>query len=128
MDEPQVFCFAPFRLDVRAERLWRDTDVVQLTAKAFGVLRYLVEHAGRLVTKDALFTALWPETTVSEAALTVYISEIRRALGETTQRPQFLETVRGRGYRFVAPVTLTASAVVPALAMPSPPGPRVSRC
>jgi DNA-binding winged helix-turn-helix (wHTH) protein/tetratricopeptide (TPR) repeat protein len=120
MRDTRVFCFAPFRLDLGAERLWRGEESVQLTAKAFAVLRYLVEHAGPVVTKTELFDAVWALTAVSDAALTVCIGEIRRALQDTAQRPQFLETVRGRRYRFIVPVSLAAAAGVPATAFPPP--------
>jgi DNA-binding winged helix-turn-helix (wHTH) protein/predicted ATPase len=113
MRETGVLGFAPFRLDLGAERLWRDDAVVRLTAKAFAVLRYLVTHAGQLVTKNELFTAVWASSHVSEAALTMCIRELRHALGDAPQAPQFLETVRGRGYRFVAPVTRPNLAALP---------------
>ena len=106
MRHMQVLVCAPFRFDLGAERLWRDTAVVRLTAKAFAVLRYLVLHADHLVTKDELIEAVWALPVVSDAALTVCIGEIRRALGDTARAPQFLETVRGRGYRFCSPVTV----------------------
>jgi DNA-binding winged helix-turn-helix (wHTH) protein/predicted ATPase len=116
MPETRMWYFAPFHLDLRAERLWQGTEPVRLTAKAFAVLCYLVEHAGQLVTKDALFAAVWASAYVSEAALAVCIGEIRRALGDAAQTPQYLETVRGRGYRFVAPVTVPSSSPEPAAA------------
>jgi DNA-binding winged helix-turn-helix (wHTH) protein/predicted ATPase len=111
-----MWYFAPFHLDLGAERLWQGTEPVRLTAKAFAVLCYLVEHAGQLVTKDALFAAAWASAYVSEAALAVCIGEIRRALGDAAQTPQYLETVRGRGYRFVAPVTVSSLSPEPAAA------------
>ena len=52
--------FAAFRVDLESERLWRGEEAVKLTPKAFAVLRYLVAHAGRLVTKDELLRAVWP--------------------------------------------------------------------
>src|SRR5687768_45441 len=103
-------CFGGFRLDFGDERLWRGQEWIPLSPKAFAVLRYLLSHAGQLVTKDALFAAVWPETSVSEWALTVTIRALRRGLGDQARRPQFIETVHRRGYRFIAPVT----PVVPA--------------
>jgi DNA-binding winged helix-turn-helix (wHTH) protein/predicted ATPase len=93
-------------VDVCDERLWRGEEAIHLTNKAFAVLRYLVEHPARLVTKDALFDVVWADTVVSEAALSVCIRELRQALGDDARAPQFIETVRGRGYRFIAPVTI----------------------
>jgi DNA-binding winged helix-turn-helix (wHTH) protein/predicted ATPase len=118
MQETRVLEFGPFRLDLVAERLWREAQAVPLTAKAFAVLCYLVRHAGRLVTRDELIAAVWGLPAVSDAALTVCMGEIRRVLGDTARPPQFLETVRGRGYRFgtavrVGPSPLGEVAGVP---------------
>jgi hypothetical protein len=63
-----------------------------------------VTQAGQLVTKDALLEAVWPETVVSEAVVTVAMRALRRVLGDQAHTPRFIETVHGRGYRFVAPV------------------------
>ena len=96
------FLFNDFRVDIANERLWRGQQALRLTHKAFAVLRYLVEHPGRIVTKAELFQVLWPETVVSDAVLAVYVREIRRALGESPKAPRFIETVPRRGYRLVA--------------------------
>jgi DNA-binding winged helix-turn-helix (wHTH) protein/tetratricopeptide (TPR) repeat protein len=97
--------FAPFRLDPDQACLWHGAQAQRLTPKAFDVLHYLVTHPDRLVTKDELFEALWPQTAVSEAALRVCIGEVRKALGETAHVPSYIATVHRRGYRFLAPVT-----------------------
>ncbi|MDH3602787.1 MAG: AAA family ATPase, partial [Candidatus Tectomicrobia bacterium] len=104
MPDACIFRFGPFHLDIGDERLWREAESLRLTAKAFAVLRYLVEHADQLVTKDDLFDAVWMTPSGSEASLASCIRDIRRVLGDEVQAPQFVETVRGRGYRFVAPV------------------------
>ena len=123
MQEQRILIFEPFCLDVGNERLWRVQEVLHLTHKAFAVLHYLAEHAGQLVTKDALLEVVWSQTSVGEAALAVCIREIRRALGDQPRTPRFVATVHGRGYRFLAPVTiadrLPASPPLPVL--PSPP-------
>jgi DNA-binding winged helix-turn-helix (wHTH) protein/predicted ATPase len=123
MQEQRILIFEPFCLDVGNERLWRVQEVLHLTHKAFAVLHYLAEHAGQLVTKDELLEVVWSQTSVGEAALAVCIREIRRALGDQPRTPRFVATVHGRGYRFLAPVTiadrLPASPPLPVL--PSPP-------
>src|SRR4029077_5384635 len=96
--------FASFRLDTANQCLWHGEARVALTPKAFGVLRYLVEHPRRLVTQDELLEALWPATYVSPGVLRKYILEIRRALGDRPGTPIFIETLPKRGYQFVAPV------------------------
>ena len=120
MRDTRVLLFAPFRLDLGAERLWREEAACRLTRKAFAVLRYLVEQAGLLVTKDELLEAVWATPYVSDAAIAVCIHELRQALGDSAQTPQFLETVRGRGYRFVALVTEQASATSRPAGLASP--------
>jgi len=60
----------------------------------------LVERAGEVVSKDELFRVVWLDTVVSDSALTSCIQELRRALGDDAQRPQFIETLHRRGYRF----------------------------
>src|SRR5215510_6616996 len=109
-----TWCFEPYRIEVHNARLWCGTQALHLKAKAFDVLCYLVVHAGQLVTKDELFAAVWPELEVSEGVLTNCVGELRKALGETTQTPRFIATVRGRGYRFIAPVTRGGLTAVPA--------------
>ena len=97
--------FKTFSLDTTNHLLWRNGDRVPLTPKAFDVLAYLVEHAGRVVGQDELLGALWPETFVNQEVLRKYILEIRRGLGDRPGNPEFIETLPKRGYRFVAPVT-----------------------
>ena len=103
MSSPQ-WCFADFRLDPANACLWRGTQPLALAPKAFDVLHYLVTHPDRLVTKDTLLDAVWPELVISDAVVRVAIGELRRALGDTAQAPRFIATVHRRGYRFVAPV------------------------
>ena len=103
MSSPQ-WCFADFRLDLDNACLWRGPQPVALTPKAFDVLHYLVTHADRLVTKDTLLDAVWPELAISDVVVRVAIGELRRVLGDTAQAPRFIATVHRRGYRFVAPV------------------------
>ena len=95
--------FGPYRLDPREERVWRGEELVKLTAKTFSVLRYLAERPGHLVTKEELFKALWPETAVSDAALTRCIHELREALSDDPREPHYVETVHRRGFRFIGP-------------------------
>lgn len=103
--------FGPFRLDLDNERLWQGEKELRLAPKAFAVLHYLIEHRGRLVTKDELFGAVWPEVTVGDAALTFSVGEIRQALGDQAKAPQFIETVHRRGYRFIEAVQSLESRV-----------------
>jgi len=101
--------FPPFRLDLVNECLWRRRDTeaderILLTPKAFAVLRYLVEHAGDLVTQEEFMEAVWPDTFVQPEVLKYQIADIRGALGDRAKDPLLIETLPRRGYRFIAPV------------------------
>lgn len=110
MQGNQSAVFEPFRLDFRDESLWRHNERLSLTPKAYAVLRYLVDHAGHLVRREMLFEAIWPDVYISDNALTVCIRELRQVLADPARSPRYIETVRGRGYRFVAPVTVSTPA------------------
>src|SRR2546422_3697181 len=105
MGIPPPLLFPPFRLDVGNEQLLRGAHTVGLRPKTFAVLRYLAEHPGRLVTKEEVLDAVWGQTVVSESVLKSCIRELRKALADAAQTPQYIETVHRRGYRFIAPLT-----------------------
>lgn len=100
----QLLKFSSFSLDVGNQCLRREDTEVPLTPKAFAVLRYLMEHSGRLVNKEELLAAAWPDTVVGEAVLKMSIRELRKALADDAKAPHFIETVHRRGYRFIAPL------------------------
>jgi DNA-binding winged helix-turn-helix (wHTH) protein/tetratricopeptide (TPR) repeat protein len=112
MGTPPLFFFPPFRLDVGDEQLWRGVQAIELRPKTFAVLRYLVEHPGRLVTKEEVLNAVWPQTVVSEWVLKSCIRELREALGDEARTPRYIETVHRRGYRFIAAVDRGQHSVV----------------
>src|SRR5665213_4491144 len=93
--------FGSFRLDTSEQCLWREDVRIALTPKVFAVLRYLVDHPGRLVTQDELLEAIWPETYVQPEILRKYILELRKVLGDDPRSPRFIETLPKRGYRFL---------------------------
>jgi len=102
--EDRQFTFASFRLDPVSQQLWRGEELIPLRPKLFAVLRHLLEHAGRLVTRDELRAAVWPATAVSESVLRGTIRELRDVLGDDATAASFIETIPHRGYRFVAAV------------------------
>ncbi|MBI3798570.1 MAG: transcriptional regulator, partial [Deltaproteobacteria bacterium] len=104
MAAARFLVFDHFRLDPVNECVWRGEQALQLTPKAFALLRYLVERPGQLVTKDELLKAVWPEVVVSEGVLTTHVSVIRQALGDDAKAPRYIETAHRRGYRFIAEV------------------------
>jgi DNA-binding winged helix-turn-helix (wHTH) protein len=100
-----------FWLDTMNEYLWRAGVPIDLTPKAFAVLRYLVEHPGRLVTQQELLDALWPDVHVQPEIVKTYIRDIRRILGDQPKAARFIETRPRRGYTFVAAVTNESDSV-----------------
>ncbi len=113
--EPAAYVFGPFRLDSRRRRLWKGSEIVGLTPKAFDILLALVRQAGRTVDKDELMKAVWPDTFVGEETLTQNISTLRKALGDTPDQPAYIATVPRRGYHFISRVTEAASSQPPVL-------------
>ena len=102
--DTNVYEFGPFRLEASERRLLRGHKVVPLTAKVFDMLLLLVQNDGHLVNKGELMTRLWPGSIVEENNLTVNMSILRKALGESPSRYEYIETVQKRGYRFIADV------------------------
>jgi TolB-like protein/DNA-binding winged helix-turn-helix (wHTH) protein/Flp pilus assembly protein TadD len=100
--------FGRFRLLPHRRELRADGVAVELGSRAFDILIVLIEARGALVTKDAFLSRVWPDTVVEENNLVVQISTLRKALGEDRD---FIRTVSGRGYRFVAEIrTFVAAA------------------
>lgn len=104
--------FLDYRLDAEARRLWRleqghDAVPVPLTPRAFDLLSCLVEHPGRLVGHDELLTQVWHDAHVLPEVLKTQILLVRNALKDDAGSPRYIETVRGKGYRFIAPVADT---------------------
>jgi DNA-binding winged helix-turn-helix (wHTH) protein/predicted ATPase len=104
MPRARYFVFQPFCLDVADERLWKEDANVPLGYKAFSVLAHLVARPDQLVTKDDLLASAWPGISVTEGVLTTAMREIRAAIGDTARTRRFIQTVHGRGYRFIADV------------------------
>jgi pimeloyl-ACP methyl ester carboxylesterase/DNA-binding winged helix-turn-helix (wHTH) protein len=122
-DVRSVYRFGPFCLDVRERRLSRGPDLIPLRGKVFDTLSVLVANAGRLVTKQELLDAVWPETSVEENNLNHTVSQLRKALGERATGQQYIETVPRVGYRFAAAIEGAAPAAAPPAA-PHPARPR----
>lgn len=101
-----LYEFGPFRLDARKRRLLIDGEIVSLTPKAIETLLLLVERQGKLVEREELMNAVWPDAFVEDSNLSVTISMLRKALGQGAEGEglKYIETVPRLGYRFVADV------------------------
>jgi TolB-like protein/Flp pilus assembly protein TadD len=122
----RALTFGRYRLDPRGG-LMSGAREVRLTPKALTLLCYLAERPGEVVTKDELFAAVWPETTVGDAALVTCIQELRKALRDDARKPRYIETLHRRGYRFIGKVPPSAASAIapgsdsPALPLPDRP-------
>ncbi|HSN70654.1 MAG TPA: winged helix-turn-helix domain-containing protein, partial [Steroidobacteraceae bacterium] len=113
---PMPIRFGPFCLHP-TQGLTRDGCEIRITPKSQAVLHALADRPGRIVTKDELLGAVWPNTLVTDAALSSCIRELRRALHDDARRPHYIETVHRRGFRLLAPVDRSDSdgSAAPAL-------------
>ena len=109
----EIFLFEDFRLDRRGG-LFRcngagKNEPVAVGSRALDILAVLIERAGEVVSKDEIVAAVWPETVVEDSNLTVQISALRRVLDRGQGNESCIQTVPGRGYRFLSPVTRVAA-------------------
>ena len=140
-----AYAFGPFVVDPLKRRLWREHALVPISSKTFDVLVVLLEHRDHSVSKDELLNLVWPDTAVNENNLARQISSLRRALGQRPDEHDFVVTIPGHGYRFVAtvqragracrPSCATASMVMPIIrrsrrwtSRSFPPAPSCCRC
>ncbi len=105
--ENQLYEFGPYVMDARSRILLKDGTTVRLTPKAFDTLFVLVKHASQVVEKEQLLKEVWPDIFVEEGSLSHNIHGLRKALGDDSSEPRYIETIPKRGYRFVAPVKIS---------------------
>ncbi|HQX81602.1 MAG TPA: winged helix-turn-helix domain-containing protein [Vicinamibacterales bacterium] len=102
--------FGPFRFDWLDKILTREGTEVRLPPRAHGILAYLLERPGRVVSKQELIDAVWKDAFVSESSLTEAIGVLRQALGDSASGAEYIQTVHRRGYRFVAALSIEAQS------------------
>src|SRR6185369_13540226 len=107
-DEKVIYRFEGFELDPIRRLLLKEGQALQLTPKTFDTLLALVRNRGRVMEKDELMQAVWPDTIVEETNLAHNISALRKILGQKSGDNRFIITAQGRGYSFVAEVQLEA--------------------
>lgn len=123
-DRGEIFEFGQFRVDALRRSLEREGQPVALSGKAFEILMVLLKQRGEVVDKDALMRQVWPDTAVEENNITVAISALRKALGETPSSPKRIVTIPGRGYSLVGevrcdlPIAESSYAIAPTTAPP----------
>jgi DNA-binding winged helix-turn-helix (wHTH) protein len=117
---PETFRFGEFDLDVDAGELRRNSRRLKLQPQPFKLLLLLVRRAGSLVSREEIRTELWPEGTFVDfdQSVNFSIKQIRDVLGDSAERPLYIETVPKRGHRFIAPMTKARDETPPAAAVP----------
>lgn len=117
MKQTKSVFFGDFKFDPANQCIWRETESLNLTPKAFAVFDYLLANRSRLVTKEELLDAVWRDSYVTDAVLKVCVREIRKALQDDAGSPRIIETLHRRGYRFIAPIQETLHHPAPAPAV-----------
>ena len=104
---PQRVRYGPFEVDLRTGELWKLRRKLKITAQQFSVLAILLERPGEVIGRDELQRRLWPDTFVDvDHNLNTTINKIREILGDSAEKPRFVETLSRRGYRFIAPIEI----------------------
>ena len=98
--------FGPLELDTEARLLKRDGELVDLAPRVYALLEYLVARAGNAVSRDELLDSIWRQVAVSEHSLSEAIWQLRKALGDDSRQPVYVQTVPKYGFRFIAPVSV----------------------
>ena len=122
---PHVLRFGSFALDPRTAELYRDGKRIKLQQQPCQILALLIQHPGEPVTREELRKELWPNDTFvdSDHGVNIAINKLRDALGDSPEKPLFIETIPRRGYRFIAPVDTAKTSRYeepPALTTPVP--------
>jgi DNA-binding winged helix-turn-helix (wHTH) protein/Flp pilus assembly protein TadD len=108
-----IYEFRDFRLESDKRLLFRGGDPVALTPKVFDTLLHLLQHHGKVIAKDDLIRAVWPDTVVEENNLDQNISTLRRVLGEKRGENRYIGTIPGKGYHFIPAVEITGRTQLP---------------
>src|SRR5271167_5065151 len=122
-DRPNFYEFGPFRVDPAQRVLLRDDRLVALQPKAFEMLLFLVRNPGRLITKEELLSAIWPELVVEESNLSQNIFLLRKALGDGQDGHRCIVTLPRRGYQFAEAVHVRQNGAATTVGSPVSPPP-----
>ena len=98
---------ADFVIDGPRHLLLRGDQPIDLSPRLVDVLGHLAENTGHVVSKEVLLDRHWPNVHITDEALAFGMTQIRKAIGDETTNPRFIQTVSWRGYRFVARVVVT---------------------
>jgi TolB-like protein len=118
-----IYCFGPFRLDTGQFELRRGGEAVHVEPLVFDLLALFAANPGAVIDRDRLLAEIWEGRFVSDATLSTAVKSARRALGDSGEAQSYIETVRGRGFRFRAEVAIERLPEARAAAPDDAPGP-----
>jgi DNA-binding winged helix-turn-helix (wHTH) protein len=101
----RTFSFGPFTLDVEGAELRKGDEKVSIRPKCFDLLVYLIENAGRVISKEELLDKIWSDVVVNDATLNRTVTELRAALGDNADDPKYVKTVSRKGYKFIGEIS-----------------------
>ena len=96
-----VICAGPFRYNTTTLRFYKNGREIILSSKENAMMKLFLDNVNRIFSKDMIYDLIWGEAIVDENAIMVYISRLRQKIEDDPTRPQYIQTVRGLGYRFV---------------------------
>jgi len=105
-----VFYIADWLVDTNGDYILRNEIKIKLESRVMAVLLYLAQHPDKIISRTELETAVWADTVVGYDALTSSITKLRKALGDNARQPVFIETVAKKGYRLIAPISISHSS------------------
>jgi DNA-binding winged helix-turn-helix (wHTH) protein len=117
---PRYIRFGPFQIDQQRQQVSRHGSRLKLQGKVYQVLSVLMSKHGQVVTREELKQALWPaDTHVNfDANVNTTVNKLRQVLGDSTDKPAYIETIPRKGYSFIAEVEFSAEPLAPVALMP----------
>jgi DNA-binding winged helix-turn-helix (wHTH) protein len=117
---PARLAFGPFEVNVPAGQLLKSGVRIRLSGQPFQILLILLAHSGDVVTNEQLRAQIWTDGKFVdfEHGLHAAVNKLRRSLGDSAENPRYIETVPGRGYRFIGAVDRRRTAIPPEADMP----------
>ena len=100
-DSSNVITAGPFRYDTHTLRLYKNGEEIVLSSKENAMMKLFLDNINRIFSKKMIYEMVWGETIVDENAIMVYVNRLRQKIEDEPSKPQYLQTVRGLGYRFV---------------------------
>lgn len=100
-ESSSVIKAGPFTYDARTLRFYKDDEEIPLSAKESAMIKLFIDNVDRIFSKEMIYSMIWGETLIDESAIMVYVNRLRQKIEDDPSKPEYIQTVRGLGYRFV---------------------------